>query len=142
LDSTFTDFLSVNPLFQTSPAENLKGKMLPGSPKYAFVAGAQYVLPLGGDGQELTLNADLSYQSKIYFSEFNDIQLGQKSATKVNASLRYNSGGSWSISVWGKNITNKQTAANKVLGIGLWGFPIYGAIDAPATVGATLGVKF
>lgn len=142
LDSTFTDFLSVNPLFQTSPAEDLKGAMLPGSPKYAAVLGAQYVLPLGDDGRELTLNADMSYQSKIFFSEFNDIQLGQRSATKVNASLRYDSGDSWTVSIWGKNITDRQTASNKVLGIALWGLPIYGAIDAPATYGATFGLKF
>ena len=116
--------------------------MLPGSPKYAFVAGAQYVIPLGGDGQEVTLNADASYQSRIHFSEFNDVQLSQKGATKVNASLRFDSGNSWSVTFWGKNVFNEQTANNKVLGIQLWGYPIYGAIDPPATYGGTLSVKF
>lgn len=142
LDSTFTDFLSVNPLYQSAPAEDLKGAMLPGSPKYAYVVGAQYVLPIGGNGQELTFNADASYQSKIFFSEFNDIQLGQKSATKVNASLKFDTGHNWSISVWGKNIFDEQTSNNKVIGIALWGLPIYGAIDPPATFGGTLSVNF
>jgi iron complex outermembrane receptor protein len=153
LDSTFSDFCSINPVAGNvpnepqctdplTPGQNLSGNVLPGSPKYAFVAGAQYVVPVGGNGQELTLNADASYQSRIYFSEFKDVQLSQKGVTKVNASLRYDSGGSWSVSLWGKNIFDRQTAANKVLGIQLWGFPIYGAIDAPATYGATLGLKF
>lgn len=142
LDSTFTDFESINPLYPSAPAEQLKGKMLPGSPKYAFVVGGQYVLPVGSNGQELVFNADLSYQSKIYFSEFNDIQLGQKSATKVNALLKYDSGSNWSISAWGKNIFGVKTAANKILGIALWGLPIYGAIDPPTTFGGTFSLDF
>jgi iron complex outermembrane recepter protein len=142
LASTFTDFFSVNPLFSTAPAEDLSGNMLPGSPKYAFVVGGKYVLPVGSNGQELVFNADASYQSKIFFSEFNDIQLAQKGATKVNASLKFDTGKNWSVSIWGKNIFDVQTAGNKILGIGLWGFPIYGAIDAPATVGGTLSLKF
>lgn len=142
LDSTFTDFLSVNPLFPAAGEEDLSGNVLPGSPKYAFVVGAQYALPVGGDGQEIKLNADASYQSRIHFSEFNDDQLSQKGVTKVNASIRYDSGDSWTVSLWGKNITDENTANNKVLGIQLWGFPIYGAIDAPATYGGTIGFKF
>jgi iron complex outermembrane recepter protein len=142
LDSTFTDFLSVNPLFQASPAEDLKGNMLSGSPKYALVVGGQYALPVGSNGQELVFNVDASYQSKIFFSEFNDIQIGQKSATKVNASMKFDTGKSWSVSVWGKNIFDVQTAGSKILGIGLWGLPIYGAIDAPATFGGTLSFDF
>ncbi len=142
LDSTFTDFQSVNALFPAAPAEDLKGNMLPGSPKYAFVAGVQYVIPLGSDGRDVTFNADASYQSRIHFSEFNDVQLSQKGVTKVNASLRFDSGNSWSVTFWGKNISNEQTSNNKVLGIALWGYPIYGSIDPPATYGGTLGVKF
>jgi iron complex outermembrane recepter protein len=153
LDSTFADFCSINPVAAgvpsaplctdpLTPGQDLSGNLLPGSPKYAFVAGAQYVLPVGGNGQEVTLNADASYQSRIYFSEFNDLQLSQKGVTKVNASIRYDSGASWSVSLWGKNVFNEQIANNKVLGIQLWGFPIYGAIDAPATFGGTFGFKF
>jgi iron complex outermembrane receptor protein len=61
----------------------------------------------------------------------------------VNAQLRYQSeSGKWSITAWGKNITNQLIASNKTLGIALWGYPIYGGVEPPATYGVTLGVKF
>ena len=167
LKSRFSNFCSVNPLYPTgldafaaanpdatppvycaptAPAtvateENLKGKMLPGSPKFAFAVGGQYVQPLG-DGPELTFNADVAYQSRVYFSEFNDIQLSQKAVAKVNTSLKFDTGHNWSVTVWGKNIFNKLVSNNKILGIALWGLPIYGAYDPPATFGGTLAFKF
>lgn len=153
LDSKFTDFCSINPLaanYQSSPqctdpatpGQDLSGNRLAGSPKYAFVVGGQYVLPVGNNGAELVLNGDVSYQSRVHFSEFNDLQLSQKSATKVNASLKYDSGDAWSVTVWGKNITDVFTANNKLQTIALWGYPIYGSTDAPATFGGTFAVKF
>ncbi|MCB2050153.1 MAG: TonB-dependent receptor, partial [Novosphingobium sp.] len=142
LDSTFSDFESINPLYPSAPAEDLKGKMLPGAPKYAFVIGGQYVLPLNSDGMELAFNADASYQSKVFYSEFNDPQIGRKSATKVNASLKLDTGKNWYVTAWGKNIFDVKTSNNIALGIALWGLPLYGAIDPPATYGATLGVNF
>ena len=147
LDSTFTDFDSVNPLFADPglpprPAEDLTGNMLSGSPKYALVGGVQYVLPLNGEGREITFNADASYQSQIYFTEFNDRQIGQKPATKVNASLKFDTGKNLSLTLWAKNIFDVQTSGYHLLGIRLWGAPRYGSIDPPATFGATLGVGF
>jgi iron complex outermembrane receptor protein len=141
LDAKFSEFSSISPIAQSSPAQNLKGKLLPGSPKYALTGGAQYIAPLGGD-VELTFNADASYQSRVYFSEFNDEQLSQKPVTKVNASVKLDTGHNWSVTVWGKNVFNELVANNKILGIALWGYPIYGAYDAPATFGGTLAVKF
>lgn len=143
LNSTFTKFSSINPLFTPArPAENLAGNMLTGSPKYALVGGAQYVLPLNGGGREVVFNADASYQSQIYFSEFNDVQIGQKPATKVNASVKFDTGKDLSVTFWGKNIFDVQTSGYQLLGIALWGLPRYGSIDPPATFGATLGVGF
>ena len=143
LDSTFTKFSSINPLFSPArPAEDLAGNMLTGSPKYALVGGAQYVLPLNGEGREVVFNADASYQSQIYFSEFNDVQIGQKPATKVNASVKFDTGKDLSVTFWGKNIFDVQTSGYQLLGIALWGLPRYGSIDPPATFGATLAVGF
>ena len=116
--------------------------MLTGSPKYALVGGAQYVLPLNGGGREVVFNADASYQSQIYFSEFNDVQIGQKPATKVNASVKFDTGKDLSVTFWGKNIFDVQTSGYQLLGIALWGLPRYGSIDPPATFGATLAVGF
>ncbi|OAN56182.1 TonB-dependent receptor [Sphingobium sp. TCM1] len=141
LDATFKDFTSVNPLFPNAPAENLNGKMLPGAPKHAVTLGGSYVVPVGSESS-LTLSGDASYQSRIYFSEFNDKVLSQKGVTKLNASIKYSSGDDWSLTFWGKNLTDETIAGNKTLGIPLWGYPIYGNLEAPATYGATLAVNF
>lgn len=141
IHSRFADFDSINPLVPAAGPQNLDGNQLPGSPKYSAIVGAQYVIPMG-DAFELTLNGDAAYQSRVYFSEFNDAVISQKGVTKVNASAKLSHEDSWSVTFWGKNIFNKLIAGNKILGIELWGFPIYGNVEPPATYGATLAVKF
>ncbi|WP_126847708.1 TonB-dependent receptor domain-containing protein [Sphingomonas sp. TF3] len=141
LDSKFSSFMSVNPLTPTAAAINLNGNPLPGSPKYSATLGAQYVVHLPGTFQ-LTLGADAAYQSRIYFSEFKDDVISQKAVTKINASAKLAVTDDLSLTVWGKNVTNKLVAGNKILGIPLWGYPIYGNIEPPATYGVTLAARF
>lgn len=141
LDSKFTSFTSINPLNPAAGSQDLDGNPLPGSPKYSATLGAQYVIPLSGN-KDITLNADAAYQSRIYFSEFKDNVISQRGVTKINASAKINIGDAVSLTLWGKNITNKLVAGNKILGIQLWGFPIYGSIEPPATFGVTLATRF
>jgi iron complex outermembrane receptor protein len=141
LDAKFSDFLSVNPLTPAAPAIDLNGNPLPGSPKYSATLGGQYVIPLGGD-YDITLNADAAYQSRIYFSEFKDDVISQKAVTKINLSAKVNVNDALSLTFWGKNVTNKLVSGNKILGIPLWGYPIYGNVEPPATYGATLAARF
>lgn len=167
LDSRFSDFFSTNPLYPGgagTPAydiwlaanpdaktpifggaggveQNLKGYQLPGAPKYSFTAGAQYDYEFGNGGV-MTVRGDLSWASRIHFSEFNDNNLSQKSVTKINALLRYDSGSFWNLSVWGKNLTNEYVKSNELVTIALWGYPKYGSIEPPRTYGVTLGFDF
>ncbi|WP_324739974.1 TonB-dependent receptor [Tsuneonella sp. CC-YZS046] len=167
LDSRFSEFFSTNPLFPTGSIDpgypiwlaanpgaktpvfggvggveqNLKGYQLPGAPKYSFTAGAQYDYEFGNGGV-MTLRGDLSWSSRVHFSEFNDNNLSQPSVTKINALLRYESSSFWSLSFWGKNLTNKYVQSNELVTIALWGYPRYGAIEPPRTYGATFGAKF
>jgi iron complex outermembrane receptor protein len=140
LKATFTDFTSTNPV--TSVDQDLAGNMLPGAPKVAAGLGAAYDFPLSG-GATVTARADAEYTSRIYFSEFNDLAISQAGVTKLNASLRYLSeNGKWTATAWGKNVTNRFTASNILVTIALWGYPLYGSVDPPATYGVTLGYKF
>lgn len=163
LDATFSRFNSANGLYPagaTDPGyaiylathpgggvnfsgseQVLNGNPLPGSPKYSATVGAQYVMTVGSN-YTFTLNADGEYQSRVYFNEFKDYVLSQKGVGKANASIKFDTGKNWSLTLWGKNIFNAVVASNKTLGIALWGYPIYGAIEPPATFGGTLGVKF
>jgi iron complex outermembrane receptor protein len=140
LDAKFTDFNSTNPV--TNDVQDLSGNMLPGSPKTQAGIGAAYEFPLHS-GASITARADTEYLSQIYFSEFNVAPLSQGGEAKVNASLKYQSESKkWSATLWGKNVANRLVAANKVVTIAVWGYPIYGAIDPPATYGVTFDYKF
>jgi iron complex outermembrane receptor protein len=140
LKATFTSFDSINPI--TNHDDDLDGNMLPGAPKTAAGLGAAYEFPLPS-GANITARADGEYTSRIYFSEFNDIPTSQDPVTKLNASLRYVSASEkWSATLWGKNVTNRFIAANKLVTIALWGYPIYGSVEPPATYGITIGYKY
>ena len=166
LKGRFSEFFSTNPLIPLGAADpgfdiwqaanpnitpvfggvggveqNLKGYQLPGAPKYSFTAGAQYDYDFG-NGAVLTARGDLAWSSRIHYSEFNELPLSQKSVTKINALLRYDSGSFWSLSVWGKNLTNEYVKSNELVTIALWGYPRYGSIEPPRTYGATFGLKF
>jgi iron complex outermembrane recepter protein len=144
LDAIFTSFNSINPL-NTSPnplPQNLSGNMLPGASKVTAGLGAAYAFPLQ-NGATITPRLDAYYQSKLYFSEFNEDALSQAGVTRLNALLRYDSpSGKWYAQLWGKNVTNKLVATSKILTVALWGYPIYGSVAPPATYGAEAGVKF
>ena len=140
LKATFTDFTSTNPV--TSEDQDLSGKMLPGAPKVNAGLGAAYDVPLSNRGN-ITFRAEAAYTSKIYFSEFNVDALAQGGVTKLNASAKYTSpSGKWTATLWGKNVTDRFIASNKVVTIALWGYPIYGSVEPPATYGLTVGYKF
>jgi len=167
LNSRFSEFLSTNPLFPGGPntaayatwlaanpdaptpifggaggvEQNLAGYKLPGAPRTSFTFGAQYDYDLPNGGV-VTVRGDLSWQSRIHFSEFNDKNLSQKKVTKINLLARYDSGSFWTASVWVKNLTNKYVMSNQLVTIALWGYPRYGAVEPPRTVGGTIGLKF
>jgi iron complex outermembrane receptor protein len=116
--------------------------MLPGAGENSAGIGISYAIPLES-GAMITARVDASYQDKIYFSEFNDEALSQDSVTKVNASVKFEDAeGRHYVTLWGKNITDEYVVSNITLGVPLWGLPMYGSIEAPATYGMTLGVSF
>jgi iron complex outermembrane receptor protein len=140
VDAQFDVFNSTNPV--TNIDQNLAGNQLPGAPKWTANIGAEYTYPFNNGG-EAFLRIDGNYRSKVFFSEFNDPDLEQGGVIEMNAIARYTlPSGHWTVSMWGKNITDRQVAANKILGVGLYGYPIYGALEAPATFGATIGYTF
>lgn len=167
LDARFDEFFSTNPLYPTGPThpgfaiwqaanpgaatpvfggaggveQDLSGYMLPGAPKYSATGGIQYDHEIGNGGV-FTARVDAAYASRVHFSEFNDKNLSQKAVTKINAFVRYDSGSLWSLTLWGKNLTDKFIKSNELVTIALWGFPRYGSVEPPRTYGATLGLKF
>ena len=140
LDAAFTAFDSTNPV--TSAVEDLTGNQLPGASEKAMGLGLEYSLPLS-DGDAITARVDASYTSEVFFTEFNDDFQRRDGVTVVNATVRYDApDDSWYVSAWGKNITDEFVVSNMIVSVALWGYPVFGAVDPPATYGITAGMNF
>ena len=121
---------------------SLKGKRLPNAPRYSFGAGAEYHLSLGRTGS-LTFQGDLNYQSEVFFTEFNNQDARQRGFTMVNSSLTYKPlGERFSLTAWGRNLTDKYVIANNIVAAPLYGNVRVGSLRPPRTYGLTFGVTF
>lgn len=154
LDSTFKDFLTKDPLdpvnISGSPVFNpaapeiqLAGNQTRNSPKWAGNVHAELdipgmSLPAGG---MLTLMGDVSYKSKIFFTEFNRLIEGSRAYAMGDINLRYSSGDDrLTADLWVKNVTDTFRAASTFAlatarTIGVTYLP-------PRTYGFTLGYRF
>ena len=141
LNAKFTDFLDSNYRTGFTP-ENLAGNTLANAPEYTLRLGATYDLPLGRYG-DLSLHAEGNYQSKVYFTEFNNSDAYQGGRAIYDASLRYtHPNGHWTLDLWGKNLTDRFVVANNIVAAATFGFVRVGSLLPPRTFGATLGYKF
>ncbi len=145
LDAKFTDFPNA-PIYVTRPAGgamqvvgSAAGNKLPNSPDSVFTLGATYTIPIGSNS--LAFNANM-YHSDAYFTEPDNYRK-QSAYELYNASVEYTFDDRWSISVWGKNLSNTAVdlfASVNGLGGGLG--IARSAYAPPRTYGATVGVKF
>jgi len=115
---------------------NASGNRLVRAPKVTANLGATYTVDLGSSGS-LELNGSVAYQGSYFWDIGNVFKQGGYAL--VDGSIKYISPDKhWSVSVWGKNITNhvyaiyvnpqtRYTAA---------------AFGDPATYGVTAGFKF
>lgn len=115
---------------------SVTGNHIPYSPEFVGSIAADYAFEVGGGDA----NFNLTYQyNDGYFTEPDNV-ISQKSFSLLGASARWSAPGDrWSISVWGKNLTNKAVIQNELtLGFG----PHYASYLAPRTYGVTVGVGF
>lgn len=121
---------------------SLKGRRLPNAPAWSFGGGANYKLPLGDTG-DLIFNADVVWQDKVYFTEFNNRDAEQDSYALVNASMTFQSPDErWSVTGWVKNLTDEFAIANNIVAAPLFGSVRVGSLTPPRTYGVTLGYNF
>ena len=139
-DATFTDFLTVNPLDgPTGVLENQAGNRLVQTPEWSSTLGIEYRFDIGPGS--LTANAQAQYQSRVYFTPFNDIRTSQEPVTRYDASLRFDPhDGRWYASLWGRNLSDELVATTKfVIASGRF---ISGQYTPPLTYGVTVGYDF
>ncbi len=139
-DATFTDFLTVNPLDgPTGVLESQAGNRLVQTPEWSSTFGIEYRFDIGPGS--LTANAQAQYQSRVYFTPFNDDRTSQEPVTRYEAGLRFEPhDGQWYASLWGRNLSDELVATTKyVLASGRI---ISGQYTPPRTYGVTVGYNF
>jgi len=166
-DATFDDYLTLDPLNPAniatagSPAYNpvtnpdptafgspaggerqLAGNQVRNTPEWAWNLHGDYWVPLSivGDGR-LTVSADVSHKSRIFFSEYERDIESAAGYTMVDAWLQYASpSDNLHVQLWGKNLTDVDRASStfalatgRLLGV---------TYLAPRTYGVSVGYTF
>ena len=121
---------------------NLAGKKLSNAPEFSFRAGADYELQVGSAGK-LNARAEVNWQDRVYFTEFNNADATQGAYALVNAGLKFTAANDrWSIDVWGRNLTNALVITNNIITAPLFSSVRVGSVAPPRTYGVTFGVNF
>lgn len=138
LHTEYKGFSTANP---SNPGmdPNLSGNQLTQAPELSFRFGAEYKWDVA-DGQ-MKLRGEMNYQSRLYFTPYNEKHVSRAPNTKFNAFLNYDAD-DWDISLYGLNLTDKTTIASALVASSLAGFPILGTLDAPRTYGVKMGYRF
>jgi iron complex outermembrane receptor protein len=92
-------------------SQDLSGKRVNEAPLLSFTAGLNYVQPIAAIGAQLSARGDLSYRSEFISEPFLDNKQQQGGYTLFNANVGLNWDNGLSLSVWGKNLTDKDYCA-------------------------------
>ncbi|NIB38864.1 TonB-dependent receptor [Pseudomaricurvus alkylphenolicus] len=147
LDTEYTEFKNVDLINDpTYTEQDLSGNPLLRSPEWAATAGAQYTLDLDNGGS-ITFRADLSLSDSYQLREFDHAYDEQDSYTLVNAFVTYRSPNEdWTITAWGKNLTDEEIMLSLLNGNSLSSPGIQGWANAvwaePTTYGAKVEYRF
>jgi len=118
----------------------LAGNMLRNTPKWAFNVHGEYDIPFANGG-ELTLQGDVTYKSRIYFTEFEREIESSKAYTFVDVGATYRTADDrLSFQVWAKNLFDvDRLSSTFALATGR----LLGATYLPPrTYGATVAYNF
>lgn len=121
---------------------DLSGKRLPNAPRFTFGGGFNWDIPLGNDSR-LAVNGDIKWQSKVYFTEFNNRDAEQGAYAMANAGLTWHSPNDrYSIGAWVKNLTNKFVISNNIITAATFAYVRVGSVMPPRTYGVTAAFNF
>ena len=127
----------------TTTVCDLSGRPLSGTPHTAMSAGGEYRLPthLGRFSGEAFLRTDLTYRTDIYGDPADSKYTVIDGYTLVNASLGLRAGTGWELSVWAKNLFNRNYMQNLTVQAGNSGL-IVGTPSDPREVGVAVRASF
>lgn len=129
-DATFDEF-------EPEPGVDYAGNRISRTPKHKLVLSPSYDLPLAGGG-DLRLAVDYHYESMIFDDNANDGPERRDPTNFFDARAVYTAPGDhWSVSLWGKNLTDEVTRTFQAVFLGA----NFGAYNPPRTFGVTLNWK-
>jgi iron complex outermembrane receptor protein len=122
---------------------NLTGKPLSALPRWAVSAGGEYTQPvhIGGAAGEAYMRADATVRTKIYGDPSDSLYTVISGYGVVNLTLGFRQDGPWEVSLWARNLLDKDYMQNLTVQAGNAGL-IVGTPSDPRTVGVTLRAKF
>jgi iron complex outermembrane receptor protein len=94
-------------------SQNLSGKRVNEAPLLSLTAGLNYNQPIAAIGAQLSARGDLSYRSDFISEPFLDNKQQQGGYTLFNANVGLNWDNGLSLSVWGKNLADKDYCSYK-----------------------------
>lgn len=93
---------------------DLSGNTLQNAPEWKVNINGTYTVEMSGGGT-VDLFAQVSHQSRIFHTQFNDPLIGQGSTTLLDARVAYTAPNEkWDIAVFGKNLGDKEYFQNTV----------------------------
>lgn len=141
LDARFKEFFNTDGLNPDLGLQDVSGNRLRNSPKFSTNIGGTYEPDVDVMGGRLTLRADLSYRSRVYFREFNAPEDSQEAYEIVNASITWTSPNeAYKVRLFGTNLTAQEyiVALNSSDNFG----SRYAAWGAPRQIGLELRADF
>jgi iron complex outermembrane receptor protein len=134
-DATFDDFATVD---DNNNPINQAGNRLSRTPETKFSVSPSYTLAMA-DGGEFRATAEYRYESLIYDDNSNLAPEIRQPSEFIDANAGYTSpDGTWTLSVWGKNLTDERTRTFEVF----FNSTLFVAYNPPRTYGATLRWNF
>jgi len=140
LDAEFGSFTNTDSLNPGRGPQNLHGRRLPNAPKWSGNFGVAYRTAMTERGR-LTLRADVTARSKVFFREFNTPAESQSGYAILGANLIWDSpGGRYTLRVFGNNLTDH---AYWVSMLAVDGFgALEGTYGEPRQAGVELKARF
>lgn len=122
--------------------QNLDGNKLPRAPEFKTTLGAQYTFTTPDSGQFI-VRGDYAWQSRVYYSAFQVLELSQKSYDWFKARATYVApSGAWQIAAYIDNISNVKAITNATYIADIVDSTITGNMAPPRTYGVQLRVKY
>ena len=140
LDSKYLNYLGIDAVRVTLPEVRFDGHRLNNSPSISGLASAQYTHDLSSG--KITGRGELEFTSKYFFSPGNYDELSQGGYGKLNAFVTYGNNAGWSLSAFGRNLTDRKTKTSGQVQTIFLGVPITGNLAPPQTYGLAFEYRF